>query len=77
MKAAHSENSAERELLLHQQFLALNKLSAGVAHEFNNLVAGILGSAELIALDLPDEHPTRETLKQIFEASHRARDFIH
>lgn len=78
MKSApHPEHSTERELLQHQQFLALNKLSAGVAHEFNNLVAGILGSAELIALDLPEDHPSRETLKQIFEASHRARDFIH
>ena len=77
MKPAHSEKFTERELLRQQQFLALNQLSAGVAHEFNNLVAGILGSAELIALDLPEEHPSRETLKQIFEASHRARDFIY
>lgn len=60
-----------------QKFQALNQLAGGVAHEFNNLIAGILGSAELIAMDLPEGHPSRETLKQIFEASNHAREFVH
>lgn len=62
--------------LLDLKFSALNLLAAGTAHEFNNLVAGILGCAEIIALDLPEKHPAHESLKQIFEATHRARDFI-
>jgi signal transduction histidine kinase len=68
---------AELRLLQTQKFYALNHLAAGVAHEFNNLVAGILGSAELLAMDLPETHPGHETLKQIFEASNHARDFVH
>jgi nitrogen-specific signal transduction histidine kinase len=59
-----------------QKFQALNQLAGGVAHEFNNLIAGILGSAELVAMDLPESHPGHETLKQIFEASNHARDFV-
>ncbi|MGA2246210.1 MAG: ATP-binding protein [Verrucomicrobiota bacterium] len=69
--------ATELRLLQGQKFRTLNELAAGVAHEFNNLVAGILGSAELMALDLPDSHPGHETLKQIFEASIQARDFVH
>ena len=37
----------EHQLLQTQKFHALNQLAGGVAHEFNNLIAGILGSAEL------------------------------
>jgi signal transduction histidine kinase len=59
-----------------QKFSALNKLAAGIAHEFNNVVAGILGSAELVAMDLPEGHPGHESLKHVFEASNRARDFV-
>ena len=58
------------------KFATLNQLAAGTAHEFNNLIAGILGSAEIIALDLPEKHPARESLTQIFEATHRAREFV-
>ncbi len=60
-----------------QKFHALNQLASSTAHEFNNIIAGILGSAELLAMDLPENHPARETLKQIFEASNHARDFVH
>lgn len=65
------------QLLLGQKFLALNQLSGGIAHEFNNIIAGILGSAELVAMDIPEGHPAHESLAQIFEASNRARDFLH
>ena len=68
--------ATELRLLQAQKFEALNQLAGGVAHEFNNLVAGILGSAELVAMDLPESHPGHETLKQIFEASNHARDFV-
>jgi signal transduction histidine kinase len=64
-------------VLLEQKFQALNQLSGGIAHEFNNIIAGILGSAELVAMDISEGHPAYESLKQIFEASNRARDFLH
>jgi len=66
----------ELQRLQTQKGNALNHLCAGVAHEFNNVIAGILGSAELLASDLPEKHPGRETLKPIFEASNQARDFL-
>src|SRR5579872_1721088 len=69
--------AAELRALQDQKFHALNQLASGTAHEFNNIIAGILGSAELLAMDLPENHPARETLKQVFEASNHARDFVH
>ncbi len=73
----HARLDTENQLLQAQKFNALNQLAGGVAHEFNNLIAGILGSAELVAMDLPEKNPGRETLQQIFEASNLARDFVH
>jgi nitrogen-specific signal transduction histidine kinase len=73
-----SINSATREqLLLEQKFIALNTLAAGIAHEFNNVIAGILGSAELAAMDLHETHPAHQSLQQIFEASAHGREFLH
>ena len=77
---AHGESEVSGEelrLLQAQRFQAMNQLAGGVAHEFNNLIAGILGSAELVAMDMPEGHPGHDTLKQIFEASNHARDFVH
>ena len=28
-------------------------------------------------MDIPEGHPAHESLRQIFEASNRARDFLH
>jgi nitrogen-specific signal transduction histidine kinase len=72
-----ARRAAEQEFLQSQKNFALNKLATGIAHEFNNLIAGILGSAELLSLDLPAGHHAQDSLKNIFEASNRARDFVH
>ena len=74
MQSVKNFSEEPRLQQLHDlKFATLNQLAAGTAHEFNNLIAGILGSAEIIALDLPEKHPARESLTQIFEATHRAR----
>ena len=56
----------EHQLLQTQKFNALNQLAGGVAHEFNNLIAGILGSAELVALDLPEKNPAPRIAETYF-----------
>jgi signal transduction histidine kinase len=54
-------------------------LASGVAHDFNNVIAGILGSAELIKMELEDtaSPPCHDFLQQIFQAGDRARELIH
>lgn len=74
---ATSAEAHPAAIVLAQKYQALNQLSGGIAHEFNNIIAGILGSAELAAMDISEDHPAHESLKQIYAASHRARDFLH
>jgi PAS domain S-box-containing protein len=62
----------ERQLLQAQKMQSVGTLAGGVAHEFNNLLAGINGYATL-ALREPDAGPTtREFLRNVVDLSERA-----
>jgi signal transduction histidine kinase/CheY-like chemotaxis protein len=70
-------NEIERQQLaiqmLHAQKLeSLGVLAAGVAHDFNNLLVGVLGNAELAALDKTLSSSTRYLLDQVIDAAARA-----
>jgi len=66
----------EDQLRRAQKMETIGTLAGGVAHNFNNVLAGILGSAELIKMDLEPEHPSREFLDHIFLAGRRAREVV-
>ncbi|MBN2197248.1 MAG: PAS domain S-box protein [Polyangiaceae bacterium] len=60
--SARKRTEAERIELtaeLHQAMKmdAIGRLAGGIAHDFNNLLMGILGNIELVADDLPPDHP--------------------
>lgn len=60
------EAELEERLQLSRQFQAVGELASSVAHEFNNLLTVILGSAEA----LRDSSPSVE-VEEIFEAGQR------
>lgn len=55
---------------------SMNMLARGVAHDFNNILAGILSSAELMKMDATPGNPGNELIEQIFESGGRARVMI-
>jgi PAS domain S-box-containing protein len=57
-----------------QKLETLGVLAGGIAHDFNNLLMVILGNAELAALSLPADSPSRESIGQIETAATRAAD---
>ncbi len=57
-----------------QRMESLSVLAGGVAHEFNNLLTGILGNAGLALCDLPPGSPARESLRDIEIAAQRAAE---
>ena len=70
--------AAQRELteqLHHSQKMdAIGQLAGGVAHDFNNMLSAITGTAELLMHDDPGGGMRREYLEIILKAATRAAD---
>ncbi len=76
-KRAEEENERlQSQLQQSQKMEAIGTLAGGIAHDFNNILAIILGNAELAADDVPDSNPASESLKEIRQASIRAKDMV-
>lgn len=63
---------AEVDVLRASRIQATAKLAGGVAHDVNNLMAGILGNAELLRGDLEHLPEVRPVLDDIADAAMRA-----
>ncbi len=68
-----SEQAAlESQLKQAQKLEAMGRLAGGVAHDFNNNLAVILGHAELARAELDDGHPVQSALTIIQQAGERS-----
>ncbi|MBF0412390.1 MAG: response regulator [Desulfamplus sp.] len=66
----------EAELRQSRKMEAIGTLSGGIAHEFNNLLAIILGHAELLIDDIEDNTSSRGFAKEIINASLRGKEIV-
>jgi signal transduction histidine kinase len=66
-----------QDLLLRSRSLAaIGSLGAGVAHEINNPLTGVLGLAQILMADLPEGHPARPLVKDIEEQAARIQGIV-
>ncbi|MHB1528752.1 MAG: hybrid sensor histidine kinase/response regulator [Acidiferrobacteraceae bacterium] len=60
------------QLFRSQKMHSVAVLASGIAHDLNNILTGIFGSAELARMSLDPGHPACEDLDTIVQASQRA-----
>ncbi|HSD09659.1 MAG TPA: ATP-binding protein [Candidatus Binatia bacterium] len=65
MRSNDELRAAQARLIEAERFAAIGELSAAVAHGIRNPVAGIKAAAHVASLDLPGDHPLRESLRDI------------
>ena len=76
---AHDEQileTSERKLVQSEKQASIGRLAAGVAHEINNPLTGVLTFTHMLMRrdDLPED--TEEDLKQIADATERVREIV-
>jgi PAS domain S-box-containing protein len=71
--AENARRGLEQSLRQAQKMEAVGRLAGGIAHDFSNLLAVILGWSDMLSRDLPSgDARLREPVDGIVEAAHRA-----
>ena len=64
-------HALEEQLRRAQRMEAIGRLARGVAHDFNNVLAAIIGSGDLLQMQLREDDPAREEAREIQKAAER------
>ena len=72
----NQRKTLEDQLEQSKKMEAMGSLAAGVAHDLNNILSGLVSYPELLLLDLPPDSPMRDSLKTIQRSGQRAAEIV-
>jgi two-component system, NtrC family, sensor kinase len=68
---------AHEQLTRTEKLTALGEMAAGIAHEINNPLGGILLYGNLVLEDLPEKGTSRENMEKIIHQTNRCKNIVH
>lgn len=75
-RAEAEKQELEAQLRQVHKMDAIGTLAGGVAHDFNNILAAILGYSEMALDDIPENSPVRYQVEQVIKAGNRAKELV-
>ena len=75
-KTEEEKAKLKTRLQQSQKMEAIGTLAGGIAHDFNNILYPLIGFAEMLQEDLPDDSPEQESVLQVLQAAMRAKDLV-
>lgn len=76
-KSGQDSAARQRERRRKKKNLSdLSDVTGGIVHDFNNILTGLMGHAELALLELPDTHPARIHLSLVLASGCRAAELV-
>ncbi|MCE5264490.1 MAG: PAS domain S-box protein [Deltaproteobacteria bacterium] len=71
-----ARQSMEERLRRAEKMEALGTMAGGVAHDLNNVLGVLIGYAELMLMDIPEEAPLKNHVSNILKSGERAAAII-
>jgi two-component system NtrC family sensor kinase len=69
-------SETRNQLLQSEKLASLGKLAAGVAHEINNPLTGVMLYTSSMMSDLPEDDPNREKFEIVINETKRCREIV-
>jgi len=75
-RAEQEKRRLEAQLQRSQKMEAIGTLAGGVAHDLNNILAGLVSYPELLLMDLPEDSPLRKPISTIQKSGEKAAAIV-
>jgi PAS domain S-box-containing protein len=69
-------HNTQRRMIQAERMATIGMTTSGVAHDLNNILAGVVNYAEMILYQLPEKSKTRTSVQCILESGKRAADVV-
>ncbi len=70
------QKQLKEQLQQSQKMESIGTLAGGIAHDFNNILYPLIGFAEMLQEDLPQDSQDQESVTEILHAALRAKDLV-
>ncbi len=75
-RAEEEQKKLEAQLQRAQKMEAIGTLAGGVAHDLNNILAGLVSYPELLLLEIPQDSPLRNSILTIQKSGEKAAAIV-